>query len=267
LQSKQEIEEFHRYHEPDFNIKLKYKRYAAGDIRHDDAEGRVDFRDVVAKLRVDMREMKLAPLQRQRLIFLLGPRYNPKKPHEAKVVIKQYNNMSENFIRANEVLRELYWEALRAPRTNVIFRRNPYQREKMIKKHFGRTKEERKASITRINKEYSEHVEAVKRAEVESDNNQVEIREASRKKRLENAKRRAKLGFKDAQEVLDIDSQGVDDKENDHYEAKKRYYEKRLEEKSERRGIKMPVDINAISNKENADYITSLPGTQFEEAK
>ncbi len=46
-----------------------------------------DNRERVAKLRVDIRELGLAPLQRQRFQYLLGPRFDPAKPHHAKIVI------------------------------------------------------------------------------------------------------------------------------------------------------------------------------------
>ena len=68
--------------------------------------------------------------------------------------MKQYQTHTENFVRANETLRELYWEALRAPADNVLFRRNPYRREKLIKHHFGRTKKERAAKMKEVSNAY-----------------------------------------------------------------------------------------------------------------
>ena len=92
--------------------------------------------------------MHLAPLQRQRFVYLLGPRY--KNSHKVKIVCKQYNTFHENLVRANETLRELYWESKRAPELNVTALRNPYRREFLFKKFFGKTKEERKANLARI---------------------------------------------------------------------------------------------------------------------
>ena len=46
----------------------------------------------------------------------------------------------------NEILREIYWEAKRAPTDRVDFDRNPYKRERYMKKYFGKTREERKAT-------------------------------------------------------------------------------------------------------------------------
>ena len=45
--------------------------------------------------------------------------------------------------RANEIFREIYWEALRAPTHNTDWDKNPYKRERDIKRTFGKTKEER----------------------------------------------------------------------------------------------------------------------------
>ena len=47
-------------------------------------------------------------------------------------------------MKAMEIFREIFWEAKRAPATNATLDRNPYRREFIIKKLFGRTKEERK---------------------------------------------------------------------------------------------------------------------------
>jgi hypothetical protein len=107
-------------------------------------EDNLDTRDRIAKIRVNLTEMGLAPLQRQRLIFLLGNRYQGSD--KIKIVCKQYNTYHENFVRANEILRELYWEAKRAPDTNTTALVNPYRREFLKKKFLGRTLEERIAN-------------------------------------------------------------------------------------------------------------------------
>ncbi len=75
LRSKEEVAEEFRLFEPDFNFDVAYKRYTAGDVRQ--TPNNRDNRDRVAKLRVDLRALRLAPLQRQRFQFLLGPRWNP----------------------------------------------------------------------------------------------------------------------------------------------------------------------------------------------
>ncbi len=43
-----------------------------------------------------------------------------------------------------EIFREIYWESKRAPCTNVTALRNPYRKEFLIKKFFGKTSEERR---------------------------------------------------------------------------------------------------------------------------
>jgi hypothetical protein len=110
-------------------------------------ENNLDLRGEVAKIWIDIREMNLAPLQRERFIFLLGRRYNPKKVHDVKIVCKQYATYSENYIRAFEILKQIYWESLRAPSTDVTAQRNPYRREFIKKKFFGKTKAERDANL------------------------------------------------------------------------------------------------------------------------
>ena len=72
-------------------------------------------------------------MQRERFIFLLGQRYNPKKPHEVKIVTKQYATFLENYFKGMDTIKELYWESLRAPSDPVNLRRDPYLREKFIR--------------------------------------------------------------------------------------------------------------------------------------
>jgi Mitochondrial ribosomal subunit protein len=141
LRSKEEIIEEFKYYEEPFTIQAEYKKYTAGDTRMED---NLDTRDRVAKVTVNLTEMGLAPLQRQRFIFLLGNRFNGSD--KVKIVCKQYNTWHENFVRANEILRELYWEAKRAPDTNTTALTNPYRREFFKKKFEGRTREERLAT-------------------------------------------------------------------------------------------------------------------------
>ncbi len=150
LRDPAEVAATHKYFPPNFIIDATYKRYTAGDMRvhvdYDDPLPNIDNREAVVKLRFDLKELYLAPLQRERFIFLMGPRMSPAK-NKVKIVVKQYNTYSENFIRANEIIREIYWEALRAPETDVISERNPYRKEFLKKKRFGKYKEERKVNI------------------------------------------------------------------------------------------------------------------------
>jgi len=59
----------------------------AGDLRQND-EKNLDTRDRTAKIELDMRELRFAPLQRERFVFLLGNRYDAKRPHYVKIVTK-----------------------------------------------------------------------------------------------------------------------------------------------------------------------------------
>jgi len=107
--------EQHKYYPPNFPFFSTYKRHDAGDQRKDEQGNTRDVRERVAKLRIDLRDLKLFPLQRERFVYLLGPRYNAQRPHDIKIVCKQYETFQENYIRAHETLREIYWESLRAP--------------------------------------------------------------------------------------------------------------------------------------------------------
>ena len=57
-----------------------------------------------------------------------------------------------------EQLREMYWEALRAPAENATFNRNPYRREQITKKFLGKTKAERVAKMKEVNAAFRDHV-------------------------------------------------------------------------------------------------------------
>lgn len=97
--------------------------------------------------------MNLAPLQRQRFIFLLGPRYTGSD--KIKLVCSLYNTYHENYAKVFEILREIYWESKRAPSINTTIIQNPYRRD-FFKRKLGRTKEERLAAIANIKKQDEE---------------------------------------------------------------------------------------------------------------
>lgn len=54
-------------------------------------------------------------------------------------------------MKAFELLREIYWEAKRAPDAKPEDHKNPYRRQKLIKMLYGRTKEERVATKQKYN--------------------------------------------------------------------------------------------------------------------
>ena len=71
-------------------------------------------------------------------------------------------------MRVLEILREIYWESLRAPTTNTTMLKNPYRREFLRKKFLGKTKSERLATIENQKKEELEIRRKVDEDEVHS---------------------------------------------------------------------------------------------------
>ena len=65
-------------------------------------------------------------------------------------------------MRANETLREIYWESKRAPDTNTTALVNPYRRDFFKRKFLGRTREERLA-----NEEELKQLDQARRLEVD----------------------------------------------------------------------------------------------------
>lgn len=62
LRSKEEVMKQHEYHQPNFPIIAEWKKYAAGDLREHKADDMMDRRSTVAKIRLDMRDLKLSHL-------------------------------------------------------------------------------------------------------------------------------------------------------------------------------------------------------------
>ena len=160
LRSPEEIKEQMKYYPPNFTLYAEYKRYTAGDYRQNNPMN-TDDRDRVSKITGDLREFNLAPLQRKRFIFLLGARWDPKKPNHVKIVTKQYPTFLENYFKGLETIREIYWEALRAPADPVHFRADPYLKQKVMWRKLGRTKEERDINKKKLKKLIKEHHAAV----------------------------------------------------------------------------------------------------------
>lgn len=96
-----------------------------------------------------------------------------------------------------ETLREIYWEAKRAPSINTTMLRNPYRREFLMKKMLGKTKEERVRNRALLKKGAIKHIKAVDKAEVEQELGLVKTSATNEIKRKEYGARRAKLGFQD----------------------------------------------------------------------
>ena len=91
----------------------------------------------------------------------------------------------------------MYWEALRAPATWTTFRRNPYIREKTIKRLYGKTKEERKANLKAAREAVKKYEEEKNLEIAEAEVLGVEKAKEAKERRIEMAKARAKLGFRD----------------------------------------------------------------------
>ena len=188
--------------------------------------------------------MNLAPLQRQRFIFLLGPRY--KGSDKIKLVCKQYNTHHENYVRVMEILREIYWEAKRAPSTNTTALTNPYRREFLLKKFFGRTREQRLSTIAKLKEEDVAHKANVD-AELMGLQEESKVQlENTRKKRREYAAKRLSLGFKDKLKG----DEGVEDPILEELENKDRDYQKQIEEQKERKPVRLVTEVKAISKEE-----------------
>ena len=244
LRSKEEVMEEFKYYEEPFDIQAEYTKYTAGDTRMED---NLDTRDRVAKITVNLTDMGLAPLQRQRLIFLLGNRYQGSD--KIKIVCKQYNTWHENFVRANEILRELYWESKRAPDTNTTAIVNPYRREFFKKKFLGRTREERLANEQEQQRLDQERRQQIDEHYLSLDQDISTKEESGRKKRREYAQRRAALGFNDKGQ------QEVEDKIMEDLEHKSKEYEKQIEEQKERKPVKLVTPVHGISKKEIEDIM------------
>ena len=98
-------------------------------------------------------------------MFLLGPRYSGGPIN--KIVYGKYHTYAENYVKCFEQLREIYWESIRAPDRWAVTMRNPYRREQLRKKFFGRTKEERQAFK-------KSHEEDIQRRKEEADKREME---------------------------------------------------------------------------------------------
>jgi Mitochondrial ribosomal subunit protein len=85
-------------------------------IHHKDGDGvpgELDLRQSVAKMYVNMDSWNLTKKQKERLIFLLGPRYQNKP--EFKIVSRQYPLRDQNIQKCMDIIYELLMESKRAP--------------------------------------------------------------------------------------------------------------------------------------------------------
>ena len=75
------------------------------------------------------------------MAFLMGPRLLPNG--RGKIVMKKYPTHVQNLKHVDEVFREILIESMRAPNVNHNELKNPYTRERNLKK-LGKTTEERR---------------------------------------------------------------------------------------------------------------------------
>lgn len=71
------------------------------------------LRESVVKMYVNMDNWNLTKKQKERLIFLLGPRY--KGTSEFKIVSRQYPDRDQNIQKCMDIIHELLMECKRAP--------------------------------------------------------------------------------------------------------------------------------------------------------
>ncbi len=84
-----------------------------------------DSRSAVAKAVYDLKGIHFAPLQRRRLVYLMGTRM---KGNKIKLVCRRYQKFGQNLEKIREMFKEVIIEALRAPQTKVDVIYNPYIR-------------------------------------------------------------------------------------------------------------------------------------------
>jgi len=156
LRSKKEIA-FEQYMFPPlFTIKMITNDYKVISNNKTFAVHKGDNRNNIAKIELDFDDMKLSPLQRERIIFLLGPRYK-KGSKKFKIVCRQYTKWEHNIARAIDIFRQLYWEAKRAPIYYLPLMKSKQRRafrDKILGKNL--TPAERQEKINVLNKNLEE---------------------------------------------------------------------------------------------------------------
>jgi hypothetical protein len=149
LRSKKEILFENEINPPQFDVEITKKAYGDTLFNHGSSLNEVDTRQTRVKLMVDMDKMNLTSLQRKRMIFLLGRRY--RGDNKLRVSVRQYNNHHHNYARGIDIIKQLYYEAKRAP---MFIWEKMYNRERRSfkKKYLGKTKEEQEQNAERYEK-------------------------------------------------------------------------------------------------------------------
>lgn len=135
LRSKKEIA-FEQYmHPPLFHATIFKNEFTALTDLSTMSVNKVDNRNNEVKIELNIQEMQLSPLQKKRLIFLLGQRY--KNDNKVKIVCRQYTSYEHNLTKAVDIFRQLYWEAKRAPLYHWPMTKN-IERRRAARKLFGK---------------------------------------------------------------------------------------------------------------------------------
>ena len=165
---------------------------------------------------------------------------------------KQYATFLENYFKGFETIKELYLEALRAPTDAVNLKRDPYLREKFLKKRFGRTREERIESM-----KYYDQAHLLRKQKYDQDlEDAAKAQEVEQTKRLEHAKNRRSLGFIDFHSDANgnlmplEDGQGVDDQVMDELNIKDARYQKKVQDIRSRKKVEIVTPVAGISKEE-----------------
>jgi len=135
---------------PNFPLEIQTNIYYGADLTYENIQ-RGDKRNREGKFVVNMNDMNLSRLQKQRLIFLLGPRY--KNSSKFKIVFRKYETVEKNLLKALEILKLLYIEAKRAPILHPT-KCSPKERANYFKKYLGRTLEERNVKRKELDEMY-----------------------------------------------------------------------------------------------------------------
>ena len=107
LRSKESVREYQRLNPPDFPVSVSFSQMGL-EVEVHEAKARAVY------LAVNLDEMRLTPKMQQRLIFLLGDRYKPDW-RQVRIRVDSFADREHNYERAVEILKEMYFEALRAP--------------------------------------------------------------------------------------------------------------------------------------------------------
>lgn len=156
LQSREEVRK-QIYSTPELN----YMNTTVTQVYHDrtivpiDAPMIGDFKESIhPKITIDISKLGLSSLQKERMIYLLGPRYRGN--NMITLNCKQYDNFDQNYAKLEETIKELMIETLRAPQVEIDCIRNPYRHDR-YKKLLGRTKEQRDAKRALIKQKKDEN--------------------------------------------------------------------------------------------------------------